>query len=112
MGIQCSQQSQKGIWRHANKFSELSAADEPGWSYPQFLKIVNGPPDYYLKSFQDYLKSLGFPPSFFGATRWEDVSAIGKGTAIISSASPETRHLFYWTMHYFPQSSSKGTAMV
>ncbi|HEV2248226.1 MAG TPA: hypothetical protein VGW37_16380, partial [Terriglobia bacterium] len=81
-------------------FSQFALADEPGWYYPSAMEVVNNSPAT-LQSFRHYLADQHLTPPMLGATDWQQVHAIGRGSAPPGAALP-TRRLFYWTCRFFP----------
>ena len=83
-------------------------ADEPGWYYPTMLERVRDNPQW-LETFRAYLREKGLKPEDLGQTAWEAVLPIGASEGAKGDAPLGTRHLFYWTMRFFPESAARGT---
>lgn len=81
-------------------FSQFALADEPGWYYPSAMETVDNKPDV-LQTFHQYLADQHLTPAMLGATDWQQVHAIGRGS-VPPGAPLTTRRLFYWTCRFFP----------
>src|SRR5262249_31141218 len=88
---------------------EFQLADEPAWNYPAVLQEVRNDAGW-LTDFRAYVEQKAadnnLQPADFGLTGWDDPHFVPiGGSEAVDSGS---RHLFYWTMRYFPEQASQG----
>ncbi|HET9178129.1 MAG TPA: hypothetical protein VFQ24_07200 [Terriglobia bacterium] len=81
-------------------FSQFALADEPGWYYPAAMEAVDNDPAA-LQTFRHYLADQNLTPALLGATDWEQIHPIGRGSVPPGAPLP-MRRLFYWTCRFFP----------
>jgi hypothetical protein len=86
---------------------DLKLADEPAWYYPAVLQEVRNDAGW-LADFRAWVEQKAaendLQPADFGLTGWDDPRFVPIGAA--EAVDPGSRHLFYWTMRYFPESAS------